>query len=127
MMKDMIQNYYYKIYNLSSGSYDCLVVCLSYESIFSYIDILQSELNSKGIRDANVLIDQLLIAGNGKNRFLSLKMENGNLVYTSAKNVEADHYYHQLTSSELKRNKVLLDNSILSPKQISMISRGCVI
>lgn len=125
MMKSMIN--YYKIYNLSSGSYDCFVICLSYESIFSYIDILQNELNSKGIHNGNILIDQLLIAGNGKNRFLSLKIKNGNFVYTSAKNVTVCHYYHQLTSSELKRNKTLLNNSILSLKQISMISRGCVI
>lgn len=124
-MKDT--NNYYKIYNLSSGSYDCFVVCLSYESIFSYIDILQKELNHKGILNGNILIDQLLIAGNDKNRFLSIDIENGNFVYTSSKNVEADHYYHQLTSSELKRNQTLLYHSILSPRQISMILRGCVI
>lgn len=124
-MKDMVN--YYKIYYLSSGSYDCLVVCLSYESIFSYINMLQNELSSKGIYNGNILIDQLLITGNRINRFLSIKVEDGNFVYTSAQNVEADHYYHQLTSSELKRNKTLLNNSILSPKQISMLSRGCVI
>lgn len=124
-MKNTID--FYKTYNLSSGSYDCFVVCLSFESIFSYIDILQKEINFQGIYNGNVLIDQLLIAGNGKNRFLSLNIEDGNFVYTSAKNVEVDPYYHQLTSSELKRNRSLLDNSILSPKQISMLSRGCVI
>lgn len=124
-MKEMIN--YYKIYNLSDSSFDCLIVCLSYESIFSYIDILQNELNSKGIHDGNILIDQLLITGNRKNRFLSIKIENSYFVYTSAKNLEVDYYYHQLTSSELKRNQLLLENSILSSKQISMISRGCVI
>ena len=120
-------NNYYKIYNISSSNYDCLVVCLSFESIFSYIDILQNELKNKGIQNGNVLIDQLLIAGNGKNRFLSLKIENSLFNYTSAKNVEVDHYYHKLTSSTLKTNKKLLENSILSPKQVSMISKGCVI
>jgi len=118
---------YYKIYTLSSGSYSCLVVCLSYESIFSYINALQNDLKHKGIENANILIDQLLISGNGKNRFLSIMFENGAFVHASAKNVETDQYYHQLTSSELKRNRRLLENSILTPKQISMISRGCVV
>ncbi|WP_286934697.1 MULTISPECIES: type II toxin-antitoxin system RnlB family antitoxin [Aminobacterium] len=118
---------YYKTYYLSSGVYDCLVVCLSYESIFTYIDALQDELNSKGIRKGKVLIDQLLISGNGKNRFLSINIDDGTFVLTSAQNVRADHFYHQLTSSELKRDKGLLDNSILSPKQISLILAGCVI
>ena len=124
-MEDMTN--YYKTYYLSSGIYSCMVICLSYESIYSYIDSLQKELNRKGIRKGNVLIDQLLITGNGKNRFLSLCIDNGNFVFTSAQNVNADYYYHQLTSSELKRNKHLLYNSILTSRQVSMILKGCVI
>ena len=124
-MKDMIE--YYKIYYLSSGSYDCLIICLSYESIFNYIDDLQNDLCIKGIINGNILIDQLLISGNGKNRFLSIKIKNGFFDLTSANNVEADHYYHQLTSFELKRDKALLDHSILSSKQIAMILGGCII
>lgn len=118
---------YYKLYTLSSSNYACLVVCLSYESIFNYVEELQAELESKGIQEGQILIDQLLISGNGKNRFLSMKIENGNFVYTSAQNVDAEQHYHQLTSSELMRNQKLLENSILTPKQVSMISRGCVI
>jgi hypothetical protein len=118
---------YYKMYILSSGNYACLVVCLSYESMFSYIEELQAELGAKGIKKGEILIDQLLISGNGKNRFLSIEVENGYFLYTTAKNVIVDQYYHQLTSSELMRNQVLLENSILTPKQISMISRGCAI
>lgn len=124
-MEDLIN--YYKTYYLSSGSYDCLVVCLSYESIFSYIDTMQSEFRNSGIQKGKVLIDQLLIAGNGRNRFLSIDIDNSNFILTSAKNVEADRFYHQLTSSELNKNIKLLENSILSSKQISMIARGCVI
>ena len=118
---------YYKLYNLSSSNYACLVVCLSYESIFSYIEELQAELEAKDIQKGAVLIDQLLISGNGKNRFLSIELENGKFSYTTAKNVDVEQYYHQLTSSELMRNQALLKNSILTPRQISMISRGCAI
>jgi len=122
---DLTNNY--KIFVLSSDNYACLVVCLSYESIFNYIGELQAELKAKNILNGKILIDQLLISGNGRNRFLTLEIENGDLIYTSAQNVNAEHYYHQLTSSELKRNQKLLENSILTPIQISMISRGCVI
>jgi len=118
---------YYKIYYLSSGNYDCLIICLSYESIFNYIDDLQNDLRNKEIINGNILIDQLLISGNGKNRFLSIKIKDGLFDLTSANNIEADQYYHQLTSFELKRNKFLLDHSILSSKQISMILGGCII
>lgn len=125
-MKDNKINYY-KIYSLSASNYSCLVVCLSYESVFSFIDMLQDELNDTGIHNGDILIDQLLITGNSKNRFLSITIENGNFLYTSAKNIEVDHYYHQLTSTELQGNQTILNSSILSPKQISMITRGCVV
>lgn len=118
---------YYNIYKSSLGSYDCFVICLSYESIYSYISTLQNELSNNIDHKGNVLIDQLLITGNKNNRFLSLTFNNGSFVFTSAKNVDAEYYYHQITSAVLKRDETLLNNSILSKKQISMILRGCVI
>ena len=118
---------YYKTHYLSSGNYDCLVTCLSYESVFTFIDNLKNEFYDKKLQNGNILIDQLLITGNGKNRFLELNINDGDFVLTSAKNVNADHFYRQLTSSELKKNKSLLDHSILSSRQISMVLRGCVI
>jgi hypothetical protein len=79
------------------------------------------------MQNGNILIDQLLITGNNNNRFLSLNIKNGSFDFSTASNVEADFLYHQLTSSELKKNRPLLDNSILSSKQKSLIRSGCVV
>ena len=120
-------NKFFKIYNLNADLYDCMVICLTYESIFSYIDALQKAIFDSGVKDGTVLIDQLLISGNGKNRFLTIKYSNGLFDYTSAKNTEANIKYHQITSYELKNDESLLENSILSSRQISLIKKGCVI
>ncbi len=122
-----IMNKFFKIYNLNADLYDCMVICLTYESIFSYIDALQKAISDSGVKDGTVLIDQLLISGNGKNRFLTIKYSNGSFDYTSAQNIEANIKYHQITSYELKNDESLLENSILSNNQISLIKKGCVI
>ena len=122
-----IMNKFFKIYNLNADLYNCMVICLTYESIFSYIDALQKAISDSGVKDGTVLIDQLLISGNGKNRFLTIKYSNGSFDYTSAKNTEANIKYHQITSYELKNDESLLENSILSNNQISLIKKGCVI
>ena len=120
-------NKFFKIYTLNADLYDCMVICLSYESIFSYIDALQKAISNNGVKDGTILIDQLLISGNGKNRFLTIKYSNGSFDLTSAQNIEADIKYRQITSCELKNNESLLENSILSNSQISLIKKGHVI
>lgn len=115
---------YYKILYLTAGTYNCLVVCLSYKSIFNYFDNLQNELKSNGIFDANILIDQLLISGNNNNRFLSILLSKGEFVYTSAKNVKPGFYYNQLTSNVFTCDQMILQNSILTNKEVSSISKG---
>lgn len=122
-----VMNKFFKIYNLNADLYDCMVICLTYESIFSYIDALQKAIYDSGINNGTVLIDQLLISGNGKNRFLTINYSNGLFDYTSAKNIEASIKYHQITSYELKNDETILENSILSNKQIALIKKGCVI
>ncbi|MDR1689738.1 MAG: type II toxin-antitoxin system RnlB family antitoxin [Clostridiales bacterium] len=118
---------HYKIYNFSFGSYDCLIICLSYESLVDLLDGLKAELNARNVDNGNILIDQLLIAGNGKNRFLNIVFKEGDFILSTAKNVDADYYYHQITASEFKRNPAVLENSILSSRQVALISKGSVI
>lgn len=125
--KMRVMNRYFKLYNLNADEYDCMVVCLTYESLFSYIDMLQKAICDSGVSEGIVLIDQLLISGNSKNRFLEMKYSNGIFDYTSAKNTEVNKKYHQLTSYELKNNESLLKNSILSKRQIALIKKGCII
>lgn len=120
-------NKFFKIYTLNADLYDCMVICLTCESIFSYIDALQKAISDTGVKEGTILIDQLLISGNGENRFLTINYSNGLFDLTSAQNVEADIKYRQITSCELKNNELLLENSILTTEQISLIKKGCVI
>ena len=122
---------YYKIYHLSSGDYIFFIICLSYESLTTYINELQCKINDTEIKNGQVsgqvLIDQLMISNNGKNRFLSLNFKEGQFDFSSAQNVNADYCYRYLTSFELKKNVAMLKNSILSSEQIAMIEDGFVI
>ena len=58
----------YTICKLKNREYDGFLLCLTFDSIISYLMTIESEdiiSNSKGV----LLIDQLLVTGNGSNRF----------------------------------------------------------
>lgn len=120
-------NDYYQTFYYSMGKYRCQVLCLSYASIYSFVDSIQNDLNKKNITKAHVLIDQLLITGNNNNRFLSVDFENGNLWFSTASIVPGDLIYRQITASYLKRKNDYLRNSILSNNQKELLKRGCVL
>ena len=115
----------YELICYSTGQYQGQVICLSYESIHSYIHSIENELIKKNIYKANILIDQLLITGNNKNRFLSIEFDNGNFLYSTAVNINADTIYRQFTTNHLKNRSDILKNSILTPQQIALIRKGC--
>lgn len=117
----------YKICVLPSDHYACLITCLTYESILNYVEMVQSDLVKEGIYYGIILIDQLLVTGNGKNRFLALRLKDGKLMFDTAINVVADVYYRLLTSNALRTNPMSLKNSILTQEQKSKILSGGVI
>ena len=103
----------YIVKEAHTNEYEIYIVCLSFESIANYLeDISQEDLiqNSKG----KILIDQLLITGNGKNRFLLCEFDNGNIVVDSAENIEPDKTYREETIKLLNKNKDIVENSILT-------------
>lgn len=123
----MNQENYYKTYYLENDIYSCLVICLSYASLFNYLDTLCMELKNKGITTARLLLDQLLITGNKQNRFLSIEYSEGHILLQSAQNVTSiETKYRTLTANELKKRKSHLYNSILSKAEIKMIEEGIV-
>lgn len=117
----------YGLICFSTGQFQCQIICLSYESIYSYIHLLEKELTKRNIMCADILIDQLLITGNNKNRFLSIKFSSGKFILSTATNINADTIYRQFTMDYLKSRTNILRNSVLSPKQITMIEHGCVL
>ena len=124
----MNQENYYKTYYLADETYSCLVICLSYASLYNYLDKICAELNANGISNAQLLLDQLLITGNKHNRFLSIELSNGHIIPQSAKNVDRiDAKYRTITSMELRKRKTILHNSILSKTEIQLIEDGIVI
>lgn len=122
----MSGKYYKSYYVIQSKEYNYFIICLSYESILNYINDIENEIGENKDK-RTILIDQLLVSGNGKNRFLSVNICNGKIDLVSAKNVDAKPYYHQLTCSELRKNKDVLKYCILTDSQVNMILEGLVI
>lgn len=108
------------------NDYDGMILCLSYESIFSYLHSIETETlvkNSTG----ELLIDQLLITGNTENRYISCMYNFGKIIISSAKYVNPDNYYKSLSCKILKNNVDCLKNSILSNQQKEDILNNIII
>lgn len=108
---------------LEKYDYKYFIISLTYESILNYLDQIEKEevlINSKGI----LLIDQLLISGDNKNRFMSCEYENGKLKLYTAKNIVVKEDIRQLSSQILKNEIVAIKNSILTENQKLLILEG---
>ena len=115
----------YLIREAHTDEFEIYIVCLSFESIANYLEkISQEDLiqNSKG----KILIDQLLITGNGKNRFLLCEFDHGNIVVESAENINPDETYKEKTIKLLNKNKEIVENSILTDSEKDNIYNNIV-
>lgn len=113
----------YVMCNLTEGEYDGFLLCLTFDSVLSYLPNIEKEpviLNSNGL----LLIDQLLVTGNGRNRFILFKFSHGKVDINSARNIVPDEYYKRLSIKLLQRNYDLLDNSILTDQQRNDVRQG---
>lgn len=113
----------YVIQQLNNKEYDIFLLCLTFESILSYIKHIEHEqliLKSKGI----LLVDQLLVTGNGKNRFLSCLFDHGRIDLSTVKTICPQEYYRRISIDLLKKNIELLHNSILTDRQRESIKKG---
>lgn len=117
----------YKLCACFSGEFQFQIVCLSYDSIYTYIDRIREDFIKKNVPNAKIIIDQLLITGNKSNRFLSIDFEDFQFMFNSAINVTADQQYKQRTADVLMGNEHLLRNSVLSDQQKKLIINGCAI
>lgn len=106
----------YVILRTNGEKYDRLVLCLSCESLLSYISKIEDALDLDG-KEGKVLIDQLLLTGNGTNRFLSCEFSNGKIDFATAQIVVPDEYYRKETIVWLHDNYSYVENSILTEEQ----------
>ncbi len=103
--------------------YDRFILCLTYDSVINYLTSIEAEpliINFEG----TLLIDQLLVTGNGRNRFITCSFNKGKVNISTAKNTSPDDSYKKLTIDLLKQHYSLLHNSILSDKEKDNIMNG---
>ena len=110
----------YIILKTNVEGYDRLVLCLSFESLLSYINKIEDTL-AQDKKDKRILIDQLLITGNGTNRFMSCEFSKGKIDYKTAKSVNPDDYFRKETVYWLHDNYSYVENSILTEEQRNKI------
>lgn len=84
----------YKIIKTNVEGYDRLVLCLTFESLLTYIKKIECSLSGTDT-DETILIDQLLITGDGANRFMSCLFKNGKLDFRTAHTVIPAEYYRK--------------------------------
>lgn len=106
----------FTIIQLNNDSYDIFLLCLTFESIATYKQSIESSNYIRG-KTGKILIDQLLVTGNGPNRFICCNYFNGFLDFTSARVVPANYYYKSITVEWLHRHNEYIEYSILTAKQ----------
>lgn len=106
----------YIIFNTNVDGYDRYVLCLSFESLLSYIRKIEIAL-AEGKQEEKILIDQLLITGNGRNRFISCVFSDGRLDFRTAQIVIPSEFFRKETVEWLHDNYSYVENSILTEEQ----------
>ena len=112
---------------LAENNIGWFVIGLTYKSILEYFPVIQKEVEKDNLYTGAILIDQLLSAGNGKNRFIQCVVKEGIIDLSTAKNIIPTEVFKKITSEELRRNRKFLDDSILTERQRLLIRQGCSI
>ena len=103
------------ILKTNAEGYDKFILCLSSESILTYIKEIEKVLAQD--KSEKILIDQLLITGNGANRFMSCNFTEGRLDFKTARIVSPSECFKKETVSWLHENYLYVENSILTEEQ----------
>lgn len=102
---------------------NAFLICLTFESIIDYIDEIQNEeIIKKG--NGKVIIDQLLVTGDGKNRFLECDYFERKMILSSAREIIGDTRMKKITSDYLRENYNSLGSNILTNTQKEKILNG---
>ena len=116
----------YALLGLDDKMDGVLLICLSHENIYSFCDELQREnliRNGKGI----ILLDQLLVTGNGENRFVTIPFDRGIIDFSKAHVASADLKIRKISAELLKKNVASLHDTILTEAQQEMIQNNIAI
>ena len=103
--------------------YDRFLLCLTFESVVNYLS--EIETSPEMVKcSGKALIDQLLVTGNGDNRFLSCSFLDGKLDMSTAEIVIPDGRFRSITVERLRDNFAYVEHSILSEYQRECIKKG---
>lgn len=116
----------YVLQRLNNKEYDGFLLCLTFENILNYMASIENEAMISGTKGL-LLVDQLLVTGNGKNRFMLCPFEYGKVDISAVKNIYPSEYYKKLAGRLLLKNYTRLHNSILTDQQLSDVKNGVVI
>jgi hypothetical protein len=97
--------------------------CLGFESILNYLHDLENAEEIK-TNEGVLIIDQLLVTGNGENRFIVCDFSNGAIDFSRARNIPPKAELDALALNIMQENFNLLDSSILTKKQRDLIYEG---
>lgn len=115
----------YTILRTNEEDYNRLVLCLSSESLLAYIEKIEQTLAEDNLNE-KVLIDQLMITGNGSNRFMSVSFSHGKFDLKTAQTVNPAEHYKKATVEWLHDNYCYAENSILTANQKQKIKDNIV-
>ncbi len=110
----------YILYGLNEKMYGVLLLCLSHENIFSFREEIEQEPLIKN-GSGNILLDQLLVTGNGNNRFVIIPYDNGVIDFSKAHNATVSSKIRELSVELLNANVTSLQNTILTEIQQEMV------
>lgn len=106
----------YEIIKTNAEGYDRFILCLTFESLFSYIHEIEKALSQIETNEI-ILIDQLLVTGDGTNRFMSCPFSKGKFDFRTAHTVTPEEYYRKKTVEFLHSHYYYVENSILTETQ----------
>lgn len=116
----------YVIVKLNKIDLDVLLICLTHENIYQHLEeIKQESVLQKG--SGYLLLDQLLVTGDGDNRFVLIPYHEGIFELQNAKNIVAPIEIRQITVEVLNKNSSVIKNSILTRAQREKIEKKIAI
>jgi len=75
----------------------CFVLCVGPDSFFNYLEELNDAL--KGIEDTvTVVLDQILVTGDGEQRFIETHLTNGKLLLKNLRTIEGTDFLRKISS-----------------------------
>lgn len=115
----------YIMFKTNRQDYDTLILCLSTESLMAYLPKIEAVL-AESKTTKRVLIDQLLIVGNGHNRFIGCDFSQDKLNLGTAQIVKPTDFFRKEALRLLHTNYSYVENSILTEEQKQKIKENVV-